>query len=231
VTTDASLALRLALPALAAAVDEQPRVEEAAAAIAERIIGGGRLYTFGAGHSQSLAAELCSRAGGLTAVTSMSLEDLRDEPRPAHVQLADSQPERDPANGLALLKLYGVGPRDALLIASQSGRNGASVEMARRARAAGTFTVALLSRAHSDAFPSRHPDGLKLGDVVDVVLDNHCPVGDAALRTASGASVSATSTVAGALLAQLINAAVVVELEARGCVPDVIRSANVDVGG
>jgi uncharacterized phosphosugar-binding protein len=226
-TLDPDLGLRLATPALTAAAQESLNLRRAATAIADRIAGGGRLLTFGAGHSQSLAAELCSRAGGLTAVTSMSLEDLRDTPRPACAQLADSEPERVPANGPALLKRYGVAAGDALLIASQSGRNGASVEMARVARAAGVYTIALLSRAHCAAFPSRHPDGLKLVDVADIVLDNHCPVGDAAIATPNG-RVSATSTVAGALLLQILNALVVDALLAGGTSPQVIRSANVD---
>lgn len=221
------IALRLALPALAAAAAEQDALTRAATAIADRLAGGGRLFTFGAGHSQSLAAELCSRAGGLAAVTSMSLEDLRDTPRPAHVQLADSEPERIAANGPALLARYGVGPGDALLVASHSGRNGASVEMARRARAAGTCTIALVSRAHCAAFPSRHPEGLKLVDVAEIVLDNHCPVGDAAVTTSAG-TASAASTVAGALLLQVLNALVIEALGGRGARPDVIRSANVD---
>lgn len=225
-STDA--ALRLALPALTAAAAEAPAIDEAAERIAGRIAAGGRLFTFGAGHSQALAQELCSRAGGLRAVTSMSLEDLRAEPRPAHLQLADSAPERVPANGVALVERYGVGPGDALMIASQSGRNGASVEMARWGRAHGVLVVALLSRRHSAAFASRHPDGLKLGDVADIVLDNHCPVGDAALMLPTGEPVSAASTVAGALLVQMLNARLALALARRGADPDVIRSANVD---
>lgn len=225
------LALTLALPALTAAAAEAAVVAQAAERIAERIAAGGHLYTFGAGHSQALAQELCSRAGGLRAVTSMSLEDLRDEPRPAHLQLADSEPERLAANGAALLERYPIGAGDALLVASQSGRNGASVELVRRARERGACTIALLSRSHSAAFPSRHPEGLKLGDVAELVLDNHCPVGDAALTLAGGERVSATSTVAGALLLQLLNARVAIALAERGVGPDVIRSANVDAGG
>jgi uncharacterized phosphosugar-binding protein len=221
------LGLRLASPALAAVVAERVALERAAQAIAARIAGGGRLLTFGAGHSQSLAAELCSRAGGLRGVTSMSLEDLRDEPRAAYEQLADSEPERVPANGVALLERYGVTAADALLVVSQSGRNGASVEMARVARELGVHTTGVLSRAHCAAFPSRHPDGLKLVDVVDVVVDNHCPVGDAVIETDDGA-VSATSTIAGALLLQVLNVRVVAGIRALGAVPPVIRSANVD---
>lgn len=225
------LGLALALPALTAVVEEAATVAEAAERIADRIAAGGRLYTFGAGHSQALAQELCSRAGGLRAVTSMSLEDLRDAVRPAHLQLSDSEPERLAANGAALLERYPVGAADALLVASQSGRNGASVELVRRARERGAWTVALLSRQHSAAFPSRHPEGLKLGDVADLVIDNHCPVGDAAVALASGERVSATSTVSGALLLQLLNARVAQALARRGADPDVIRSANVDAVG
>ena len=225
------IGLRLAVPALTAVVEEADAIARAAEAVAERLAAGGHLFTFGAGHSQGLAQELCSRAGGLTAVTSMSLEDLRDTPRPAHLQLADSAPERVAANGIALLERYPVGPGDALLVVSHSGRNGASVELARRARERGAYTIALLSRRHSAAYPSRHPEGLRLGDVVDLVIDNHCPVGDAAVPVASGDAVSATSTVAGALLLQTLNARIALALERSGAVPDVIRSANVDGTG
>lgn len=220
-------AAALLLPAVTVAAEETAAIDDVAANVADRVAAGGRLYTFGAGHSSAIATELCSRAGGLPCVTSMSLEDLRSEPRPAHEQLADSAPERDPANGVALLREYGVGPADALLVVSQSGRNGAPVEAARVAKRAGTYTAAIVSLAHCRAFPSRHPEGLALPDVVDHVVDNHCPVGDAALTLSGGRRVSATSTIAGALAVQLLNAALAVELDRRGLDVGVIESANV----
>lgn len=222
-----STAASLLLPALAVAATEAEAIDDVAAHVAERVARGGHLYTFGAGHSTAVAMELCSRAGGLSCVTSMSLEDLRREPRPAHAQLADSAPERDPANGATLVRRYDVGPGDALLVVSQSGRNGATVEAAGVARAAGTYTAAIVSLAHSRAFPSRHPDGLSLPDVVDRVIDNHCPVGDAGVTLDDGQRVSATSTIAGALAVQLLNAALAAELRRRGIDVEVIRSANV----
>ena len=215
-------------PATTAAAAESAAIARVALQIAARVAGGGRLFTFGAGHSWAVAAELCSRAGGLPAVTAMNLDDLRAEPRPAHVQLTDSMPEREPANGPALLARYGVGPGDALLIASQSGRNGASVAMASQARQAGSYVAAIVSLAHCRAFPSRHPDGLKLPDVADDVIDNHCPVGDAAVTLPSGAPAAAASTVSGALIAQLLTVAVMTELDHQGTGPAPIRSANVD---
>ena len=221
-------AAALLLPAMTAAAAEPAAIARVASRIAARIAAGGRLFTFGAGHSWAVAAELCSRAGGLPAVTAMNLDDLRAEPRPCYLQLTDSMPERDPANGPALLARHGVGPGDALLIASQSGRNGATVAMASQARRSGSYVAAIISLAHCQAFPSRHPTGLKLPDAADDVIDNHCPAGDAVITLSSGARAAAASTVSGALIAQLLNLAVLAELDRLGSAPAPIRSANVD---
>ncbi|WP_089155436.1 sugar isomerase domain-containing protein [Micromonospora sp. NBS 11-29] len=218
----------LLAPALAAADAERETVARVASRVADRLADGGHLYTFGAGHSWAFAAELCSRAGGLRPITAMNLDDLRDTPRPAWRQLADSMPERDPANGPALLDRYDVGGRDCLLIASQSGRNGASVAMAEQARRDGVYTVAVLSKAHCAAYPSRHPSGRKLPEVVDDVIDNHCPIGDAAVPAPDGGRVGAASTVSFALLAQLLVVEIGAALHRRGRTAEVIVSANVD---
>lgn len=219
---------RLLAPALQAAVAEGAQIARVAHRLADVLAGGGHLYTFGAGHSKAVAEELCYRAGGLRGITSMNLDDLRDTPRPAHEQLSDSAPERDPANGAALLERYDVQPGDALFIASQSGRNGAIVELAKRARAAGTYTAAVLSRQHSLATTSRHPEGLRLLDLADDVIDNHGPVGDAVVDLGDGDRVGSASTVAGALIAQLLGVGIAQSLLQRGVEPQVIRSANVD---
>ena len=225
---DPGVALRLVLPALTAAAEEWAAIEAVAVQLASRIGAGGTAFAFGAGHATAFAAELYSRAGGIMAFTAMSLEDLRTEPRPARLQYADSEPERVPGNGTALLDLYRVGPLDALLIASQSGRNGAGIEMAMAAGRLGTYTVGIVSMAHCLAQPSRHPSGHRLIDVVDAVIDNHCPVGDAAIQLPGGARICGTSTMSFALIAQLLNAAVIRNLIDAGRTPLVIRSANVD---
>lgn len=215
-------------PAIVAATAEHVAIRRVADQVAQRLATGGNLYTFGAGHSWAFAAELCSRAGGLRPVTAMNLDDLRTSPRPSYMQLTDSLPERDPANGPALLHLHGVTGRDALIIASQSGRNGASIAMAIHARQAGTYTAAVVSRSHCMAFPSRHPDGRKLPDVVDDVIDNHCPVGDAAIPVDPAGRMGATSTISSALIAQLLSIGIAEELQRRDQPPAVIISANLD---
>lgn len=221
----------LLAPALAVVREEAGRIEHVASRLADILQSGRQVYAFGAGHSKTPADELCSRAGGLVGFTSMNLDDLRTEPRPAHQQLSDSIPERIPENGPALLELYGVRAGDGLLIASQSGRNGAPVEMALTARARGVYVVAITSCEHSRAVPSRHPDGIRLLDVVDDVIDNHGHVGDAAIGLGNGSMVGATSTISGALIAQLLAVTTAQTLEQRGVDPRVIRSANLDDSG
>jgi uncharacterized phosphosugar-binding protein len=215
-------------PAIKAAAVNAGAIGVAAREMADRVGKGGRLFAFGAGHAYAFAAELCSRAGGLPLWASMNLEDLRDTPRLAREQLHDSAPERDPAQGVALAERHGVQSGDLIVIASQSGRNGASAEMATWARARGIYVIGVVSRAHSDAYPSRHPAGLKLVDVCDLVLDICTPAGDAILLAESGKRVASTSTIAFALVAELVNARLALELESRGIDPGVITSANVD---
>lgn len=208
--------------------DEIATIERVAAQVAGRLHGGGRLFGYGAGHAYAFAMELCSRAGGLPRVVAMNLDDLRQTPRKAKWQLMDSEPERVPANGPALLGLHGVGARDAVVIASQSGRNGAAVEMALSARARGAYVAAVTSLQHSRSVPSRHPSGKRLYEVCEDVVDNHCPPGDAVLEVAGGRRISSASTVSFALIAQALNAALVEGLEALGAEVDVLLSANVD---
>jgi uncharacterized phosphosugar-binding protein len=218
----------LLAPATTAAAVNAAVIATIGAEIAARVRAGGRLFAFGAGHAYAFAAELCSRAGGLPDWTAMNLDDLRAEPRPAHVQLRDSMPERQAGNGPALGELYGLARGDVLLLASQSGRNASQIELAGWARERGVFVVAVTSLEHAAAFPSRHPSGRRLPDVAEAVLDLCTPAGDAVLRDGRGHSVAAASTIAFALLAQLLNARVTLELERAGVDPRVIHSANID---
>jgi uncharacterized phosphosugar-binding protein len=218
----------LLAPAVLVARDEGETIARVGARFAEILGSGHSIYGFGAGHSKAVADELCNRAGGLPGLVSMNLDDLRSEPRPAHLQLSDSLPERDPANGPALLRRFSITGGDGLLIASQSGRNGAIVEMAKRAKEMGVYVVAVVSLAHSAATHSRHPDGTRLTDYADAIIDNHGAVGDAAIPLPNGDVTGSTSTIAGALIAQLITVATAAALLQRGQDPQIIPSANVD---
>ncbi len=196
-------------PALVAANAEAEAVSAVARRAAEAVVAGHRVFAVGAGHAQAFAMELHHRAGGLPWVVDMNLEDLRTDKRDAGMQLGDSQPERDPANGPRLLDYYSVVAGDVVLIASNSGRNGAIVELALESRRRGIYTAAFTSRAHSMAVASRHESGRRLLEVTDAVVDNHCPVGDATVDIPGLGMACAASTVSFALLAQMFNMAAI----------------------
>jgi uncharacterized phosphosugar-binding protein len=209
---------------------QQGAVSEAADLIADSLAADGVLHVFGTGHSEALAMELSGRAGGLIPTNKLALRDavlLGDLPTEA---LADPKAERDPQLARQVWELAPIKPGDIVLIASQSGGNGSTVEMALIAKQAGHKVIALTSLAHSSAITSRHPSGSRLFELADVVIDNTAPHGDAVLPMPDGSAVCALSSIANAAIAQAIVAEVTARLLERGVEPPIYRSANVEGG-
>jgi uncharacterized phosphosugar-binding protein len=214
-------------PAQEAVEKEGPAIASISNRVADAVVSGKKVFTFGAGHAQFFALELFSRAGGLRCFLAMNLEDIRSDKRDASAQMRDSEPERDPENAARLLDHFGVATGDVVLIASNSGRNGAIVEMALECVQRGIFVAGFTSLAHSKAFPSRHPSGKRLMDVADVVVDNHSPVGDATVEVPGVGTACASSTASFAVLAQMLNRGVIAELVNRGFPVTATVSGNV----
>jgi uncharacterized phosphosugar-binding protein len=207
---------------------EQKR--EAAKILATTIESGGVIQAFGCGHSEALAMEIAGRAGGLVPTNRIALRDIvlyGGDPLEA---LADPMVERGTEIAHRLYQLAPVKPDDAFVIASNSGINGAVVEMALLVKERGHPLIAITSAAHSSGVTSRHPSGRKLGDIADVTLDNGAPYGDATLPLPGGGAVGAVSSITAALLAQQIVVEVVERLLAAGIVPPVYLSDNVPGG-
>jgi len=202
----------------------------AADILAETVRNGGVIQAFGCGHSEAVAMEIAGRAGGLVPTNRIALRDIvlyGGEPLEA---LADPAIERNPDIAHRLYELAPVKPDDAFVIASNSGVNGAVVEMALLVKERGHPLIAITSAAHSARVDSRHPGGRKLGDIADVVLDNGAPYGDATLPLPGGGAVGAVSSITAALLAQQVVTEVVARLLAAGITPPVYLSDNVPGG-
>nr|WP_236642827.1 SIS domain-containing protein [Actinoplanes utahensis] len=209
---------------------QQEAKSRAAALLAGSITNGGVIQAFGCGHSEALAMEIAGRAGGLVPTNRIALRDIvlyGGEPLEA---LADPGVERDPGIAHKLYQLAPVKPDDAFVIASNSGINGAVVEMALLVKERGHPLVAIISAQHSAGVASRHPSGRRLGDIADVTLDNGAPYGDAALPLPGGGAVGAVSSITAALLAQQIVIEVVERLLTAGITPPVYLSDNVPGG-
>ncbi|WP_250029398.1 sugar isomerase domain-containing protein [Paractinoplanes maris] len=204
--------------------------QQAADLLAEALRNGGVIQAFGCGHSEALAMEIAGRAGGLVPTNRIALRDIvlyGGEPLEA---LVDPTVERQPAIAHRLYELAPIKPDDVFVIASNSGINGAVVEMALLVKERGHKLVAITSAEHSAGVTSRHPSGRKLGDIADVVLDNGAPYGDASIPLPGGGAVGAVSSITAALLAQQIVTEVVARLLAAGVTPPVYLSDNVPGG-
>ena len=208
---------------------QDDRVARAADLLTASLQAGGVIQAFGCGHSEALAMEIAGRAGGLVPTNKIALRDIvLYGGEPASV-LSDPQLERTPSVAHRLYELAPIKPDDAFVIASNSGVNGAVVEMAHLVKQRGHALIAITSLEHSARVDSRHDSGLKLADLADVVLDNGAPYGDAALSYGNGA-VGAVSSITAALIAQQIVTEVVARLLALGMTPPVYLSDNVPGG-
>jgi uncharacterized phosphosugar-binding protein len=215
--------------ALRALLDETERKNAAALAlcaerIAESLANGGVLHAFGSGHSHMMAEELFHRAGGLIPVNPLLDARLMLHEGASSATLA----ERLTGYAEVVLARYDVRAGEVMIVASNSGRNAVTIEMALAAKARGLYVIALTSLAHSSAQPSRHASGKRLFEVADRVLDNCAPLGDA-LLSIDGAvgNIGAVSTVTGAALLQALVCEVVAKLTAQGITPPTFLSSNV----
>jgi uncharacterized phosphosugar-binding protein len=207
--------------------DEWPRISAAADLLTQTIASGHVIHAFGSGHSHMLAEELFYRAGGLVRVRPILFEGLM-----LHADAALSTTlERMPGLASALVGHHPMEEGDALVLASNSGSNAVTTELARLARDSGVVTVAITSLRHATSDAARVHGGQRLHELVDVAIDNGGAVGDAAIDIDGlGTRVAPTSTVVGAAILEALVAETVERLMARGITPDVYQSSNVAGG-
>lgn len=201
--------------------DEAGNLRRAAEVVATTFSARGVLYIFGSGHSHMFAEEAFYRAGGAVRVC-----PVLKPPYMLHEgAVRSTQLEREAGRAADVLSGYRLDPeRDCLLVASNSGANALPVEVATTARAQGLPVIAITSRAYAQAVARPGP---RLHDVADVVIDNHCPPGDALVQLADDLPPTGpASTVVGlALLNSVVVDALAIQL-ARGGRPEVFLSAN-----
>src|SRR5262245_34733170 len=179
---------------------QQAAMAQAADWFAETILAGRMVHLFGSGHSRMLVEELWPRYGsfpGFNPIVELSLTFHNPVVGPNGQRQAMFL-ENVPGLADRILRNFDLSPRDSALVASSSGSNVVSVEMAEGFRKRGIRVVAIVSRAHAEATPSRHPRGVRLMDCADLVLDTGAPAGDALVRVPGlETPVSPGSTVGG----------------------------------
>ena len=221
--------LQHACDALQKLIDTQlPQIQTAAHLLADTIVNGGSIFSFGASHSFMITEEMVYRTGGLMLVNPIYPHGMNLSVRPLTLT---SQLERVVGLGREFLMHSPAKAGDVLILTSTSGRNAVVIDMALLAREKGIKCIAITSLAYTDRVASRHPSGKKLSELADVLVDNAVPYGDAAVVVPGfQQKVGPLSSVTGCALANAIVVETVQILVQRGVTPPVFMSANLDGG-
>ncbi|HJN09006.1 MAG TPA: SIS domain-containing protein [Pirellulaceae bacterium] len=212
------------------AAKQQSKIAIAATWFAGSIVAGRVVHLFGAGHSRILVEEMWPRYGsfpGFNPIVELSLT--------FHNNVVGANGQRqamflENTSGLAaqILRNFDTSSDDTALVVSSSGCNIVPIEMAQQFQQRGIKVVAIVSEEHCLASASKHPEGIKLTDCADLVLDTGAPSGDA-MVTLPGLDtpVAPGSTVGGCMLINAIKAEVASRLVAAEQPPRVLTAACV----
>lgn len=207
--------------------DEATAIEQAAHIIYRSFRAGGVLHVFSTGHSHMIVDELFYRSGGLAPVNPL----LTSELMLFEGALAGTLLERKPGMATELLSRAGLAAGDSILISSNSGINTAPVEAALYARERGLSVICVTSTTVSSGMTSRHPDGKRLFEVADIVIDNHVPDGDGLMEVPGTRQITGGASTFGSLfIAQRIVLKVENLFLADGMIPPIFQSANLPGG-
>jgi len=203
-------------------------IQQAAEMIVEAIVGGQKIFAFGATHSFILPMEMIYRTGGLMLVNPIYPHGMDLSVRPLTLT---SQIERIEGYGRTLLLATPADAGDILIIASASGRNPVVLDMALAAREKGMKIIGIVALEYARQSVSRHSSGKLLPELCDLVLDECAPYGDAAVSIEGLAQKTGPlSSVLGCTIVNALTCEIVARLVARGETPPVFVSANLPGG-
>jgi uncharacterized phosphosugar-binding protein len=203
-------------------------VAQAADWFAATILAGRMVHVFGSGHSRIMVEEMWPRYGsfpGFNPIVELSLS--------FHNLVVGANGQRqamflENVSGLAprILRNFELSPTDSALIISSSGCNVVPIEMAEEFQKRQVRVVSIISQLHSEGSTSKRPDGRKLQDFSDLVLDTGAPLGDAMVRLEGlETPVAPGSTVGGCLLINSLKAEIALRLTRAGQPPTVLTGA------
>jgi len=207
---------------------QSENIQKAASMIAHGLMDGKAVYLYDHG-GHSLQFEGIGRAGGPMFLQLFTFNLNMNIPvHPLRKPKEVSEPYE-----LAdlILKYNNLEEGDTIIMGSVSGRNPIPVELAIKARERGIRTVGITSITYSKAFPSRHPSGKRLFEVVDIAIDNCGVIGDAVLEVEGiDVNICPTSGITGIFILWLLMAEVIEILLSKGVRPHIYKSINFDDG-
>jgi uncharacterized phosphosugar-binding protein len=208
--------------------EQEPNILKAAQWFSRSILQGKMVHMFASGHSRILVEEMWPRYGsfpGFNPIVELSLT--------FHNLVVGANGQRqamflENVAGLAgrILRNFDTSTEDCALVVSSSGCNIVPIEIAEIFQQRKIKVVALITREHSERSTSKRPDGKKLGDFADLVLDTGAPAGDAMVNIDGlETPVAPGSTVGGVLIINSIKAELAKLLTDAGQPPKVLTAS------
>ena len=185
-------------------------IDKVSSLIALTIKNDGIIYMFGCGHSMLIAEDCFYRAGGLSNIQPMFVEQLM-----LHESASlSSTLEKDEKNIGDIFSEYSISDKDLLFVFSVSGINGVPVEVAKMGKEKNLTVIGMGSSSY-DKEESRHSSNKHLKDYCDYYIDNCVPKGDSVLKMKDGRIAISVSTSISSFLIQncLYNAFIKCEKE------------------
>lgn len=209
---------------------QEQLIKQVAQWFAESILAGRVVHLFGTGHSRIMVEEMWPRYGsfpGFNPIVELSLT--------FHNNVTGANGQRqamflENVSGLAsrILRNFSLSDTDCAFIISSSGCNIVPIEMAEIFQQNKIKTVAMITKEHSEKSNSKRPDGKKLSDFADIILDTGAPAGDSMIYIDDlDTPVSPGSTVGGIIIVNSIKAEVADLLTRAGQPPKVLTAACV----
>jgi len=209
---------------------QEKEIAMAAEWFAQSILAGRMVHVFGSGHSRIMVEEMWPRYGsfpGFNPIVELSLT--------FHNLVVGANGQRqamflENVSGLAdrILRNFVLTDQDTALIISSGGTNIVPIEMAEGFKKNNIKVVSIISTLHAEASKSKRKDGIKLGDVSDLILDTGAPQGDSMIHIEGlPTPVSPGSSLGGILLINSIKAKIASILTKAGHPPTVLTAANI----
>ncbi|MGK2862542.1 MAG: sugar isomerase domain-containing protein [Chitinophagaceae bacterium] len=209
---------------------QQQAIRQVAQIFSESILAGRVVHLFGTGHSRIMVEEMWPRYGsfpGFNPIVELSLT-FHNNVTGANGQRQAMFLENVPGLASRILRNFSLSDKDCAFIISSSGCNIVPIEMAELFQQNKVKTVALITKEHSEKSKSKRPDGKKLSDFADIILDTGAPAGDSMIYIDDlDTPVSPGSTVGGILIVNSIKAEVADLLTRAGQPPKVLTAACV----
>ncbi len=209
---------------------QEAEILKAAQWFSKTILEGRMVHVFGSGHSRIMVEEMWPRYGsfpGFNPIVELSLT-FHNLVVGANGQRQAMFLENVPGLAERILRNYDISDNDTALVISSSGCNIVPIEIAELFQKKNVKVVSIITKEHSHHNISKRPDGKKLGDFSDLVLDTGAPNGDAMIKISGlDTPVSPGSTLGGVLLINTIKAEVARLLTQAGKPPTVLSSASI----